>query len=333
MAADRRQALAMLLSALALPQAARSAEIITSLPSDLPPVLFPSESDFGPDPGPDELLATSDSLRRMTVPVRINGQGPFAFIIDTGANRSVIASQVVEQLGLPLGRMVKVNGIGGVRPAPTVKVSSFEVGARVSKSTTMVVVPGSALEAGGLLGVDGLKDQRIIMDFQGERLRIEPSKDDYRDPRKSTVVPARRRYGQLTVVDTDLMGERVSLILDTGADISIGNLALKNLMLRKVRELEGSVQMRGLFGDSLTGAYGLAPLFRLGDLELRNLRIFFADAHPFRLWDLERRPALLMGVEVMRFFERVTIDYGRSQARFTLPAQPYVDPASDARRS
>lgn len=329
----------MLLSSLAMPGAARSAEVISLPFIDMPPAgtlpeVFPSASDFGPEPGPDMLLAQSDSLSRMTVPVRINGQGPFAFIVDTGANRSVIASQVVEQLGLEAGRLVRVNGIGGVRTAPTVKVASFQVGTRVSRSTTMVVAPGAAFQAGGILGVDGLKDQRIVIDFQGARLHIQPSKDHYSDPRKSTVVPARRRYGQLTVVDTELMGEQVSLILDTGADISIGNLALKTLMTRKVQEAgDGAVTMKGVFGDSITGAYGIAPEFRLGDLKLSNLRIFFADAHPFRLWDLDRRPALLLGVEVMRYFERVTIDYGRGLARFTLPLQPFIDPAGEARRS
>lgn len=32
----------------------------------------------------------NDGASRMTVPVMVNGQGPFAFVIDTGADRTVV---------------------------------------------------------------------------------------------------------------------------------------------------------------------------------------------------------------------------------------------------
>jgi hypothetical protein len=44
---------------------------------------------------PDPVLyldASLDADDRLTIPVMINGQGPFQFIVDTGADRSVLSS-------------------------------------------------------------------------------------------------------------------------------------------------------------------------------------------------------------------------------------------------
>ncbi|MGH1557988.1 aspartyl protease family protein [Caulobacter segnis] len=45
------------------------------------------------------LLRYLDDAKRLTVKALINGQGPFAFLVDTGANSSVIASELAAQLG------------------------------------------------------------------------------------------------------------------------------------------------------------------------------------------------------------------------------------------
>src|SRR5262249_55504949 len=37
---------------------------------------------------------------RVVAPISVNGQGPFRFIVDTGANRSVLSQALSDQLGL-----------------------------------------------------------------------------------------------------------------------------------------------------------------------------------------------------------------------------------------
>src|SRR6185369_1812348 len=55
-----------------------------------------------PEPVPDAVLAASVDLNdRMTVPVTVNGRGPFPFVIDTGSNRTVVSDALAYQLGLP----------------------------------------------------------------------------------------------------------------------------------------------------------------------------------------------------------------------------------------
>src|SRR5262245_22989425 len=50
----------------------------------------------------------SDRLGRVVAPVIVNGQGPFRFIVDTGANRSAVSQALADQLGLT------PNGVGDV---------------------------------------------------------------------------------------------------------------------------------------------------------------------------------------------------------------------------
>ena len=47
---------------------------------------------------------------------------------------------------------------------------------------------------------------------------------------KVVVVPARRRHGQLTIVDADLSGKRISAIIDSGAQGTLCNTKLRDLV-------------------------------------------------------------------------------------------------------
>ena len=45
-------------------------------------------------PASTTVAVGEDLSRRMTVPVTVNGQGPFHFVIDTGADRTVISKEL-----------------------------------------------------------------------------------------------------------------------------------------------------------------------------------------------------------------------------------------------
>ena len=54
------------------------------------------------------IAASTDAAEHMTIPVMINGRGPFRFVVDTGADRSVLADDVAVSLGLVRGNGVTV---------------------------------------------------------------------------------------------------------------------------------------------------------------------------------------------------------------------------------
>lgn len=320
---DRRQALALFGVGAVFPSAARSAQTPPKF-ERLP------EAEFGPEDALSDIPAMEDMRRRLTAPVMIDGQGPFDFVVDTGANRSIISTELAAQLALPPGRPTLVHGIATERIVQTVRVGKFAIGGRTASNLSIAILPAVGLGAAGLLGVDGLKSQRVVFDFPGSRLQIVKSSDPHRTEGGS-VIQARKRFGQLTVVDTDLDGVRVSVLIDSGSESTVGNSALRDIVQRNPRApAMQKVVISGATGDTIVGDFGSVPRFRLGSLTIANLRVAYADLHPFQLWDLTRRPALMMGMDVMRFFEEVALDYGRNEVRFRLPKTPYVDPAGGA---
>lgn len=102
----------------------------------------------------------------MTVPVRLNGEGPFEFVVDTGANHSVLAAELAGPLGLPAGAAAAVHGIGGVEAAATVTINRLTVGSVTSRRVRMPLLAQARLGAQGLLGVDALKNRRVALDFE-----------------------------------------------------------------------------------------------------------------------------------------------------------------------
>ena len=67
--------------------------------------------------------ATSrDGSGRAVALIHINGQGPFRFIIDTGANRSVVSEALATRLGLAHAGVGLVHSVDGAEPARLVNV-------------------------------------------------------------------------------------------------------------------------------------------------------------------------------------------------------------------
>jgi len=322
---DRRQALARLGGAAALlgftPAISRAAE-----PSILP------EADYTDQAPAADVMAMEDASRRMTAPVMVNGRGPFDFVVDTGTNRTVVSAELAASLNLDAGPIAVVHGISGVVPSRTVKVDSLQIGERQAKRLHLPCMPAKSLGGAGLLGVDGLKNQRVVLDFLQVRMRIEPSSTRWVGP-DSNIVEAKRRFGQLTMVDTDLDGRQVAVIVDTGSETTIGNAELRRMLVRTARDEAklGTAELIGATGQTARGDFGGVPLFRIGRLTIRNLRVVYANLHTFDLWELNKRPAMILGMDVLRNFDAVAVDFGRSEVRFVMPKDVRIDPVGDFR--
>jgi hypothetical protein len=274
-----------------------------------------------------------DQARRMTVPVSIDGRGPFQFVVDTGANRSVVSLEVAQKLALAPGGSAPVHGIAGVEPASLYKVRRLRVGEAFSSNLELPGLPTAKLGADGLLGVDMLHNRRVTLDFMANRFEISTSAKggsigrghDTRlgEPGPQVVtVPARYRFGQLVIVGAEVDEIPVAAFLDSGSQISVGNLALREAVLRRRPELAERLVETPLIsatGQVARGELALLPSLRLGALKLQRMVAVFADLHIFRLWALEDRPAILIGIDVLRQFENVVLDFGRREVIFQAP--------------
>jgi predicted aspartyl protease len=267
---------------------------------------------------PLSLSTVADLYRRMTAPIKVNGSGPFAFVVDTGANQSVISEELAAQLGLARGPLEPLNGVAGVEDAATT-MATLNIGGRIERDVVFSILPAQAIGGAGMLGLDRLEGQELTLDFQGEILVIKPPGRLSRDPAE-VAVKAHRRDGQLTLVDADLAGIRVVAFLDSGAENTIGNMALRSLALtRNPTSRWTETPIVSATGQTIIAQMADLPRLRVGGLRLPNWPVAFADLHTFQMWDLTQTPAILLGVDVLSRFQSVCMDFGRNEVRFRLP--------------
>lgn len=311
--------------------------------AELPQPLSPLPAGVTPPPDPGaQLQAGFDPVLRMTVPVMIENTGPFVFVVDTGANHTAIATEVAQGLNLASGGTAMVHGIAGAQPAPTAFVKTMTIGGvAANRRVRMPLLPRSALGADGLMGVDVLERRRVSLDFEHNHFNIAPSDDTFVRSlsaggagrlRQTTVdpgvvtVPARYRFGQLTIVDAEVgLGLPVTAFLDSGAQSTVGNLALREAAYRQDEGLAlrtTRVQLVGATGQTVSGDLARLPGLRLGGLRIGNLSCVFADLHTFKIWDLIDTPAILIGMDVMRHFQSIELDFVRRQVVFRTPPRP-----------
>jgi hypothetical protein len=114
------------------------------------------------------------------VPVFIDGQGPFAFALDTGASRSVVDRKIAAELGLSVaGGDVQITGVGGNAPAVPVRVGHWRVANIDLPTSTLDALnlsdPDRSTGLQGLLGSDILSKFEIIqVDYKNQRLIFHP---------------------------------------------------------------------------------------------------------------------------------------------------------------
>ena len=298
-------------------------------------------ADLPPTPPADatSVAAGADTSLRMSVPVHLNDQGPFTFVVDTGANRSVVAGEVATGLQLPSGPSARVHGIAGVESAETVQVDKLAVGAVSSRRLQLPILPRERLGAQGLLGVDVLENRHVVLNFLEHRLEVGPPRHEQmndsaaadhlsgaRQEGSVVTVPARYRFGQLTIVDADVGGLSVTAFLDSGSQNTVANLTLRNAALGRQPKLATrltSVELLSATGQTAQGSLCPLPPLRLGGLTVEGLSAVFADLHTFDVWGLKGRSAILIGMDILRHFDAVELDFGRRRVVFHTPTSAH----------
>jgi clan AA aspartic protease (TIGR02281 family) len=268
---------------------------------------------------PDKSLAdptrSLDAAGRLTVEVRVNGGGPYRFMVDTGASASVISSGVATALGLKVDGRTNLHSIAGVQAADTVKVAALAVGSRIRRDLTMTVLPDANLEAAGILGLDWLGSQGLLLNFSADEMSVGAGQP-YGDGRTITVPVGLRRSG-LSLLRGGVPGGSVLAFLDTGSTTTVGNMALMEMALnnRGIVSAWTDITLRSVTGQALPGRLATLAKLTLGDIRMRNVPVVFGPVHTFEYWNIDG-PALLIGADVLRNFDSVSLDFSRGQVHF-----------------
>lgn len=275
----------------------------------------------------EDVRFRNDHSERMTVPVRLSGTGPYHFLIDTGADRTAISREVATRLKLPAGDRATLHSIASESSVETATVPSLQLTLKPVRIANAPVLEGENMGADGILGVDSLRSQRIMFDFQAKTLSIVPSSEpDFRYEPGTIVVVANRRNGRLLLTEAKADGAAVTVVIDTGSQVSIGNSALrKRLLAAKLLTGSEPVVLESVTGEKIAGEFMTLRELSIGGFGLKNLAIVFTDAHTFKQLKLTKKPALLLGMNAMRAFKKVSIDFANRKLRVIVPEQSMFD--------
>lgn len=254
-----------------------------------------------------------DRIGRVWAPVLINGRGPFRMVLDTGASDSAITAPVAQALGLvpETSHVVLLQGVAGSAIVPTVRVESLVVGDLDVTPATLPIVADALGGAEGVLGTAGLTDKRIDIDFLHDRITIARSRGQHA-PLGFVILPLERTGPGLLVVAGAVARVRVHAVIDTGAERSIGNDALRRALVS--RHAQGTPdEIFDVTTHVQGGEMFESPPITLGGIEISGARITYGEVRIFEHWHLAREPALLIGMDALGRLEELIIDYRRRE--------------------
>ena len=285
-----------------------------SVMAPLPPAVIDNKLQIGGDD-----LKARKVETRMTVEVRVNGRGPYHFVVDSGADTSAVGLRVARDLELPLGTPVLLNAITDRNLVDRVKVASLTLGPSTISNLELPALSESNLGGDGMIGIDALVRQRLLLDFEQRVIKVEDAaKPPPRYP-DEIVITAKRQRGQLILTEVRAGGVTLNAIIDTGSEISIGNLALRDRLLKSGRNQKvWTVAATGVTGKTIDLQLGTIRELKLGSVTLGNVPLAFADVPPFTVFGVNDQPALLLGTDLLETFRRVSLDFHARKVRFQL---------------
>jgi predicted aspartyl protease len=266
-----------------------------------------------------ESLAAEQRRSRLFVDVKVNGRGPYSFLVDSGADRSVIGEGLAERLALPKDAIVTVRGMAGTAQVSTVLIETLDIGSSRIDTIIAPALPEKFIGAQGIIGIDALADQRLLLDFDAKTVVIQDSRRPQVTEEGEIVVTARRRKGQLILTQASVDGDRTYAVIDTGSELSIGNSAmLKRIIGGRSKPPMQTITLVSVTGESFTADVALIHELRIGGVLMQNVQVAFTDAPPFGLFGLDKQPAILLGTDLLKSFRRLSLDFRNRKVRFVL---------------
>jgi predicted aspartyl protease len=113
----------------------------------------------------------------MLVSAKINGAGPVTLILDTGAERTMVAPEALQKLGISTenGPRGILKGVTGASYVDAVWVNTVEVGEAKVGPLLIIAYDGDLKTADGLLGRDFLAHFNVTIDSKERVVTLAPN--------------------------------------------------------------------------------------------------------------------------------------------------------------
>ncbi len=262
------------------------------------------------------VLLRRDRRGRLIVPVFINERGPFQFAIDTGTSLTVISRQLAADLRLkaPATAAVLMQGSTEDKLSSLVEIAKLETDWISLGAWQLGLLGVDELDGvDGLLGADCLTGRQVDLHVRSGTAVLAESVERPLAGGASRLGVI-RRFETLLAVRVAFGSTATVAILDTGAQRSVGNRPLQAaLRLRPGDGIDRGAVVTGIAGGFTNADIIASPPLRLGAVQLKPGDVLFADLPIFERWDFARRPALLLGMDLLGQLGRVLVDYRRTR--------------------
>jgi hypothetical protein len=185
--------------------------------------------------------------------------------------------------------------------------------------------------ADGVLGNEALGDKRIYIDFRRDRIQIMHSRSE-RPGTGMSKIPLKLTRGKLLAFKTRIGSVATTAVIDTGAQRTIGNQALRTALNRSKRHAVQE-EIIGVTLDVERGDNIRTPPIAFGKAKITGARVTFTDTSIFAHWELTNEPAVLLGMDVLGTLDVLVIDYKMQElhVRFRGPPPVSVGRMRDSR--
>jgi predicted aspartyl protease len=275
----------------------------------------------------EEMTMITETAFRLTgefqplllVSAHVNDNGPFTFILDTGAGTCLLTPELAERLGIEITGSQQAAGAGGQVKVQTGRLRSLTVGAATVPDVHVAVTPeihriaaavGASID--GDLGYSFLKNFRVSLDYRRSILRLETPDEAVSSAGPALPFTLASPMKPLVLIEAHINGRGPFLMaLDTGTSTTVLSPRMANdlgLALRPAPPMTGG-------GGMIDTRIGVVSALRLGAAERQNLQVMVAD-----FLDMLSRMtgAPLDGIVGHNFLKHfcVTIDYPASLLSF-----------------
>lgn len=249
-----------------------------------------------------------DDAGRTVANVMINGRGPYAFVIDTAAQRPALGQSLIDELGLtPAADHGMLTGATGSHASTLYNLDQLALGAQARQGVVATsLVHHNESSARGIFGADAFADQLVTFDYARRRLIVEPA-----GARVANAAPIELRFGTFAIAQGRIGATDINVVIDTGSQRTLGNTAL----MRALGFSDDDPRLRqmaphaGVAGTEMVGQAGSAPDFRVAGRDVGGIDIVFGRLPVFAALGLDDGPAMILGEDVLHRFSAFTIDY------------------------
>jgi predicted aspartyl protease len=249
------------------------------------------------------------------LPVEVNGEGPFEFILDTGAGTSLLSSEVGQKLGIKIIGSKEGQSAGGAVSVSLAKVSSLAVGSAKLDNVDVGLVDLSHIgktvgaKIDGDLGYNFLKHFRITLDYRKSEIRLDDPKRFELAGRSAAVTEVAMRLANpakpLILVDVHANGRGpFQFAIDTGTSTT----AITPELAKQLGVVSSPIGPATTGGAHVDVTAGVLQSFQVGGARIDNLAVIVADFFAMLSSALGAKLDGIVGYNFLRNY-KVALDY------------------------